>query len=415
MSAASGPEISNNGLVFLYDMANTQKSWKGAPATNLWIYSRALTNWNKTSAITVTDNSALSPYGDLTASTITANGTGGSYINLGGTLISSGSTYTKSVYAKAGSTSTLVFESYDNNGSGGTAFFPTTFDLLNGTYTASSGDTATMTYIANGWYRCRVTRSYTLTTASGTFYIGAYGTGLGTLYLWDAQLELGSFATPVVSTNGASVSRSNTQALLDATGNNTLTATSLTYASNGTFSFDGSFSYLQSASNCGITGDVTLSAWIKPNRTGQTGPHSTVICTDVNYPYGAKLMNYKNSSRYGIWLGWAGGGNTNYEAFVGVNINDNTDKMLTASWTQSTGIAKIYLNGVLQSTQNTGITSAVALADGKITIGTDYNSIGSGSLNKYLGNIYQASIYNRTLTDAEVQQNFNATRSRYGI
>ena len=35
MSAYSGPEIANDGLVFAYDMGNPQKSWKGAPTTNL--------------------------------------------------------------------------------------------------------------------------------------------------------------------------------------------------------------------------------------------------------------------------------------------------------------------------------------------------------------------------------------------
>jgi len=216
--------------------------------------------------------------------------------------------------------------------------------------------------------------------------------------------------TPLTNTNGTSWN--------DVSGNrNSGTLVSGSYSSSSLASivFDGSYTYVQSPNNCGITGDVTLSAWIKPNRTGQTGPHSTVICTDVNYPYGAKLMNYKNSARYGIWLGWAGGGNTNFEAFVSADINDNTNKMLTASWQQSTGIAKIYLNGVLQSTQSTGITSAVALSDGKITLGTDYNNIGSGTLNKYLGNIYQASVYNRVLTDAEITQNFNAQRARFGI
>ena len=34
MSAHIGPEIVNDNLVFKYDMANTQKSWKGAPTAN---------------------------------------------------------------------------------------------------------------------------------------------------------------------------------------------------------------------------------------------------------------------------------------------------------------------------------------------------------------------------------------------
>ena len=52
---------------------------------------------------------------------------------------------------------------------------------------------------------------------------------------------------------------------------------------------------------------------------------------------------------------------------------------------------------------------------------TSYFSIGNGVTNPttgneiWSGNIAQASIYNRALSAAEVSQNFNALRSRYGI
>lgn len=419
MSSHSGPEISNNGLVFLYDMANTQKSWRGAPTTNLHPIGGYLTwptqtlhFWNGNSWVvngTYTDPGVPGPAGTYlgevrkyTSGALSATWSGNSYAYVLKTAaMTLGQSYAMSAYTYLSTDCNIDGMNSSIEGASVSALsggYPTTYNMSQ----KGSWQRQGLQGSGSGNVNFIVAYPYKNGVTNGVF--------TGSILVGGAMVEFGTFPTPYTDT-----SRSNTQALIDAIGNNTLTATSLTYANNNTFSFDGSYSYLQSASNCGITGDVTLSAWIRPNRTGQTGPHSTVICTDVNYPYGAKLMNYKNNSRYGIWLGWAGGGNINYEAFVGVNINDNTDKMLTASWTQSTGIAKIYLNGVLQSTQNTGITSAVALADGKITIGTDYNSIGSGTLNKYLGNIYQASIYNRTLTDAEVQQNFNATRSRYGV
>jgi outer membrane protein assembly factor BamB len=34
MSVFAGPEISQSGLVFAFDIGNTNKSWKGAPITN---------------------------------------------------------------------------------------------------------------------------------------------------------------------------------------------------------------------------------------------------------------------------------------------------------------------------------------------------------------------------------------------
>ena len=364
-----------------YDMNNTAKSWKGAPATNL------LTNPNSAINVNSTDVPAGIPVPGYSSY---SSGYAVAFWSPVSTA-ATGVTFTYSMYMRSpGGVSTYLMYVYTGTGSDG------------GWNYAGSGS------LTDTWAR------YTYTTGSWTgtvtnVCVYRYNQ-TGTIEIAAPQFEVSSFATPFVIGT-----RSNTQAITDQTGNNTLTANSLTYTNSNTFSFDGSFSYLQATNNCGITGDITLSAWIKPNRSGQTGPHSTVICTDVNYPYGAKLMNYKNSARYGIWLGWAGAGNTNYEAFVGVDINDNTNKMLTASWSQSTGVAKIYLNGVLQSTQSTGITSPVALADGKITVGTDYNSISSGSNNKYLGSIYNASIYNRVLSDTEITQNFNSMRGRYGI
>ena len=44
MSCSSGPNIVTNGLVFEYDMGNTQKSWKGKPTTNT--ANQSLSVWN---------------------------------------------------------------------------------------------------------------------------------------------------------------------------------------------------------------------------------------------------------------------------------------------------------------------------------------------------------------------------------
>jgi hypothetical protein len=120
-------------------------------------------------------------------------------------------------------------------------------------------------------------------------------------------------------------------------------------------------------------------------------------------------MTYKNSSRYGLWLGF---NTSNYEALINVDINDNINKMLTGSWNRTTGEVRLYVNGILTSSINTGQTSAIALADGLITVGAEYHSLGN---NGFGGNIYNAQIYNRVLSDTEVAQNFQAYRGRYGI
>jgi hypothetical protein len=70
--------------------------------------------------------------------------------------------------------------------------------------------------------------------------------------------------------------------------------------------------------------------------------------------------------------------------------------------------SKLYINGSLVTTYTSYTaleTNTNALYVGKFT----YTSNGIS------GNVYNSKIYNRVLTAAEVLQNFNATKSRYGL
>ena len=67
---------------------------------------------------------------------------------------------------------------------------------------------------------------------------------------------------------------------------------------------------------------------------------------------------------------------------------------------------RLYLNGSLENT-NANATSFTG--NGDILLG----SYGGGNL--LTGRISNASVYNRVLTDAEIRQNFNALRGRFGI
>lgn len=395
MSASSGPNVEDGGLVFSIDMANTQKSWKGAPTTNLY------TGTNASSG----DQDGFG---------------GGSFLDTN--LVSSSPFNSETLYARKSNSGVATWSVTANLTAGVTYTYSiwcktiawTSLDIRRnepGTYIAESKSVN----VAPGVWT-RVDFTFTVNTGkSGSQVVGVYVGNANIsqpnqgIFLYAAQLEQTSVVTSYI--NGT---RSSTQAILDIPiGSNTLAVSNLSYANNNTFSFDGNSSYVQSTSNCAITGSITLSAIIKPSYTGQTGPHSTIIGTDAGYPYGAKLMNYKNIARYGIWLGF--GGVDSFEALIDGDINDNTIKMLTASWNQSTGIANIYLNGALQSSISTAKTIPTVLLDGKITIGTDYNSIGSANKNKFLGSIYYASIHNRALSTSEVAQNFQALRGRYGI
>lgn len=181
---------------------------------------------------------------------------------------------------------------------------------------------------------------------------------------------------------------------------------------SGLTSAQGGGSYFRDSQNCGIVGSVTLNGIVAP--TYNEGPHKTVICTDVNWRYGCKLMTFKNYHRYGIWIGLGAnhpvhpGG---FEAFTGGNISDGTVKMVTGVWDEAIGEARVYLNGVRTSTHNVGQYPQL-LADGRIHVGVEYHAFGSGP---YQGKIYQTSIHNKALTDSEVKHMYDVFRSRYGL
>jgi hypothetical protein len=125
------------------------------------------------------------------------------------TLTIPGGACTWSIFAKAGERSWLQFLAYNS-----TINYFTWFNLANGTVgTNAAGNTATITPVGNGWYRCSITRSagadyaqfYTANGDNNGSYLGEVGKGI---YIFGAQVETGSFPTSYIPTTTAAVTRS---------------------------------------------------------------------------------------------------------------------------------------------------------------------------------------------------------------
>jgi hypothetical protein len=215
------------------------------------------------------------------------------------------------------------------------------------------------------------------------------------------QIDVGSHATPFTKT-----SRSDTASLIDLTRTTNIDVGDASFDSTGQPDLDGTGDFIKASSTHSITGDITLEGVF--NEDASSAPHTTVICTDTGHQYGVKLMSYKNTNRYGLWLGF---GSSSHLTMVAETLDNNVTYHLTGSWDQSSGVAKIYLNGVLKLTQSTGQTSAVSLNEAKVVVGADYHSLSYG-LN---GKVYVGKVYNKVLTDAEVAQNYNAYKNRFNI
>jgi hypothetical protein len=81
--------------------------------------------------------------------------------------------------------------------------------------------------------------------------------------------------------------------------------------------------------------------------------------------------------------------------------------------TYGTGIKTIYINGI-QVSQLTGITGTISTNNTGIFLGAYYN--GPGNQAFYLnGRIAISRVYSRALSLSEIQQNFNTTKTRFGL
>ena len=174
----------------------------------------------------------------------------------------------------------------------------------------------------------------------------------------------------------------------------------------GSLSFDGVNDYVNVGNvQTYFPGPIISGAidfWIKPGVI-----NANDIYIGMQNPYGNRIYigNY-----LGLWdvgfgsFAWNGG-------FIG------TRQSVTLSWTNvclniTSGSAKLYINGIETITKTTDTTvsmTGVFPIGGYLFEGTfDNTNMGSS-------NISSVKIYNRALTASEIQQNFNATRSRYGI
>jgi hypothetical protein len=363
-----------------------QKSFIGPPATNYAIYSRAIGNgsWGVRAGTAVTLNAGMAPNNTNTASLVTWT-SGDGYIYITGAPVNfwvASTTYTISVWAQAlTGAATIKFAAYW------------------GTGTPTNVASSPVALTTSGAYY-----SFTFTTPTGTSASGDFGFYIvnGSALVYDAQIEVGAYRTAPIPTTAAAASRSNTQSFLDLTGNHAATATSLTYPTGNTFSFNGSSNCITIANNTILDlQTVTVGAWIKTNALSQNGFIFEKGLVNTQYA----LFQEAGSL---IWR-TVNSGTVPYDTMAVTSAT----YLSTSAWayvvgTYTTGTKVLYVNGV-QVNSNT--------ASGTLGTNAGGSKIGSYNVNAYWfnGSIADVQVYNRALTATEVAQNYNALRSRFGL
>jgi hypothetical protein len=300
--------------------------------TNLLVRSEEFNDaaWIKINA-SVTANSVTSPSGTLTADTLVRSGTSIALL-ASADLVAGAVSLTSSLYAKAGTQNFLVVQVNINNGTSASFI---TFDLTNGTVGTrqdlinSIAFTAVATNVGNGWYRCSVT--FTGGSTNSTVLFGAAsnannrdGTNGGTIFIWGAQLEAGSFATSYIPTTTGSVVRS--------------------------------------ADVCSITGanftsfyntpEGTLFAGVTPQSVAQS---AAVIGVNTTTFFNQHFIYKTNSSISGAGLRW---GASSFSPTINITSTlDAANAFAKIAYAYKSGSLALAYNNILAGTSSTTFTS----------------------------------------------------------
>jgi hypothetical protein len=194
-------------------------------------------------------------------------------------------------------------------------------------------------------------------------------------------------------------------------GNNGTLTNGPTFSSNnaGSIEFDGTNDYVVLTRP--VQDDFTLSCWF---RTTQ----SFTIYTSGAFHWwqGAGLVDCEVGNvvnDFGLSLNAAKvsfgvGGSSDTSIQSPLTYNDNVWHYAVATRIRSSGALVLYVDGTLVASGTGGtnsLTTATQLRIGSLQTNTNF----------FLGNIAQASIYNRALSAAEVLQNYNALKGRFGL
>ena len=184
--------------------------------------------------------------------------------------------------------------------------------------------------------------------------------------------------------------------------------TNLNSANGGSLTFDGSDEYVDCGNDASVnfgTGDFTVSVWFRrfANATTNLRLLSKAAGTDIADSANAGFSFFGSDS--GMFFAINPTGTITIIDAASYSVNE---------WVNVVGLVE---RGVSMRTyKNASLFSSTTAPSGSVS-GTTLLSVGnnSGVNLSWDGQIANVSLYNKALTPAEIQQNFNALRGRFAI
>jgi hypothetical protein len=400
MSVYAGPDISTDGLVAFFDAGNNKSL-----STNRFIsYGTGLTTQNVTFSIQgtgtfqrVAAGTVIGGYTVKPTDVVYSYALGGNGCHYHG----------NSTPIPAGVRSTFTF---DYLVTGATTYpidsFLANFENYGGG--AQSASVSVPNNLQNVWQRISFTTGQT--SAVGTQAMFLYPGGCsssrladsGTIYFRNPRVEFTNIDSG--TENFSSMPNLTTWYNLVSGNNGTLVSVPYHFY-DGYFLFDGIDDHIDlgnpiALSSIGGTNNITVSAWVYYTAYGGGGQPYSVITVKGN-PWTWLMENPSNTFRFRITAGGAD-----------VSVTDVSTHLLN-QWYNVVGTyngtsMNLYVNSVLKNTRSQTGTLASNSITAKIGTfqGTNYN---------FTGRIANVQVYNRTLSNNEIEKNFNSLRNRYGV
>ena len=406
MSCAAGPDLSESGLVFALDVANRKgisplgcTGFNGASQLVKNIISQldTIDSYNGVKLGNLSYYTAFAidyPEGTYGGAAANRDGiTPGFNVTSGTKTFDFGRALNYAVYNNPTQSwvKTTVYDSYVGSGAVDTfvaeyatavATYPDAIHIVAGSHRDSYHTTAQYNILKDLGAPSNVDSIINFSSPEWIL-IGKPGLGAGNAYGWVFQNY---------STNPDQVAHLNFGLPIYGTKDNYL-------------EFDGSDDYIQLAGTTLSLNQMTISSWNYSSNFNQNGfmfekTTNGIVNTQYSLFYNSSNDIYYRT--YGL-------------STTDLTVNTSTAGVVNNQWNNVVAtfdgtIKRIYVNGVLAATSAT-LSGTVT----QNTTGAAFIGIYGGGGYPFNGRIAQTQIYNRALTAQEVQQNFNATRSRFSI